>query len=93
MSDENERKGPESEEKGRRFRLGRKVKSQPQAPVIESREETEMRNLAEMGDDADRGTPEQDAAVRAGCMSFVRVVGLFFVVMFASIVATWCIKR
>jgi hypothetical protein len=97
MADENERKASGSEEKGRRFRLVRKVKSQgppkPQSPGFETREEKELRDLAAMGDDADRGTPEQDASLREGCMSMVRVVGLFFVVMFASIIATWCIKR
>lgn len=99
MADENERKDPradaESEEKGRRFRLTRKVKPQepPKAQDMESREHKEMRALAEMGDDADRGTPEQDAALRAGCSSMVRVVMLFFLVMFASIVATFFIKR
>lgn len=85
MADEHERKAPGSGEKGRRFRLVRKVKSQGHP--------TELRELADMGDDADRGTPEQDASLREGCMSMVRVVGLFFVVMFASIIATWCIKR
>lgn len=94
MTDEKE---PTLDEKGRRFRLARKVKPRepqpPKAPAIESREEREMRDLANMGDDADRGTPEQDAALRRGCTSFVRVVILFFVVMFGSILATMCIKR
>lgn len=97
MADDNERKAPEQEEKGRRFRLSRKVKSQEppkaQPPAFESREEKEMRELATLGDDADRGTPEMDAEVRKGCMSFVRLVGFFFVVMFASIIATWCFGR
>lgn len=94
MADDKERKEPELDETGRRFRLTRKVKPRevPHPPAAITREEKEMRELADLGDDADRGTPEQDAAVRAGCMSFVRVVGLFFVVMFASIIATWCIK-
>lgn len=88
MADDNERKG-------KRFRLARKVKPQeaPRGPAVESREEKEMRQLAEMGEDADRGTPAQDASLRAGCTSMVRVVMLFFVVMFGSIIATWCIKR
>lgn len=85
------------EEKGRRFRLTRKVKTEepPKAAAnpAESREEREMRELAEMGDDADRGTPEEDASLRRGCMSMVRVVMFFFVVMFGSIIATWCFKR
>lgn len=97
MSDEHQ--GPEdpAEEKGRRFRLGRKVKDQAApktaAPPLESREEKEMHDLAAMGDDADRGTPEMDASLRAGCTSFIRLIGLFFVIMFASIIATWCFKR
>jgi len=56
---------------------------------IETREERELRELAEMEDDADRGTPEQDAALQSGCMSMVWVAGFFFVVMILSIVATW----
>ncbi|MFZ5823592.1 MAG: hypothetical protein ACOY94_04560 [Bacillota bacterium] len=99
MADENERKEPQpesdSDERGRRFRLTRKVKPRdvPKDPAPVTREEKELRQLAEMGDDADRGTPEEDASLRAGCTSMVRVVMLFFVVMFGSIVATWCIKR
>lgn len=99
MADDTQRKEPRPEpdsgEKGRRFRLARKVKPQEvtKGPTVESRAEKEMRQLAEMGEDADRGTPEEDASLRAGCTSMVRVVMLFFVVMFASIIATWCIKR
>jgi len=73
-------------EKGRRFRVTRRVRPRP-APV-ESREERELRELAEMGDDADRGTPEQDAALRSGCSSMIWVVGFFFVVMIGSILLT-----
>lgn len=95
MADENERKEPQPERKGRRFRLIRTVKPQdrPRTQAIESREEKEMRALAEMGDDADRGTPEQDASLRAGCTAMIRMIGLFFVIMICSIVATWCIQR
>lgn len=92
-----EERTPESTEPGRRFRLARKVKSQevapPTPPAIESREEKEMRALAEMGDDADRGTPEQDAALRSGCVSMIRVITLFFIIMFGSIIVTWVLKR
>ncbi|MFZ5817980.1 MAG: hypothetical protein ACOY93_22235 [Bacillota bacterium] len=97
MADENERREPESGEKGRRFRLVRKVRpAEPPAAApapVESREQREMRELAGMGEEADRGTPEQDASLRAGCMSMVRLVTLFFVIMFGSIIATWCIQR
>jgi len=75
--------------KARRFRVTRRVKSRGTPGHIETREERELRELAEMGEDADRGTPEQDAALRAGCMSMVRVVALFFIVVVLSIVITW----
>jgi|GEM_PF-3128735 len=82
-----------ADQKGRRFRLARKVKPQaPPAPPAtdpETREQKEMRDLAAMGDEADRGTPEQDASLRAGCTSFLRVVGLFFLLMFGSIIVTF----
>lgn len=90
---ENQQGTPGHPEKVRRFRVTRRVKPSSALPVIETREEREMRELAEMGDDADRGTPEQDAALRSGCMSFVRVVLLFFVLMIGSIIATWIFKH
>lgn len=68
----------------RRYRLVRRV---------ETREEREMRELAALGDEADRGTPEQDAALGRGCLSFVRVMVLFFAVMFGSILVTWVLNN
>ncbi|WP_374712749.1 hypothetical protein [Symbiobacterium terraclitae] len=75
--------------KARRFRVTRRLKTRGTPGRIETWGERELRELAEMGDDADRGTPEQDAALRAGCMSMVRVVALFFIVVLLSIVITW----
>lgn len=99
MADKHQREELPSEaaDQGKRFRVTRKVKSQeteqPKPSVIETREEKEMRALAEMGDEADRGTPEQDAALRSGCVSMIRVITLFFIIMFGSIVVTWFLKK
>ncbi len=95
MADDNSRQQPNQSEKGRRFRLSRRVTGtgSPSQREPLSREEREMQDLADMGDDADRGTPEQDASLRAGCMSFVRVVMLFFVIMFGSIIVTWFLSK
>ncbi len=75
------------EDKSRRFRLTRKVKSEPTT----TREEREMKALEE--DDADPGTPEQDRALRQGCTGCLKVTGLFFLIMAASIFATCAINR
>lgn len=91
MTGNQQGESPNSPEKARRFRVARKVKPQP--PPVLSREEQEMRDLAAMGDDADRGTPEQDASLRAGCSSMIRVVGLFFLVMIGSIIATMFLRK
>lgn len=61
-------------EPSRRFRLIRKVKTE-QPPAVEA-------------DDADPGTPEMDRSVRQGCTGCVRVTGLIFVIMAASIIGT-----
>lgn len=79
-------------ERARRFRVTRRVKSRGRPGRIETREERELRELAEMGEDADRGTPEHDAALRAGCMSMVRVAALFFLIMIVSIIITWATR-
>ncbi|MDF2629355.1 MAG: hypothetical protein K0R39_3186 [Symbiobacteriaceae bacterium] len=44
-------------------------------------------------DTADKGSPEMDRAVSKGCMGCLRVTVLFFLIMLASIVATWFIRR
>jgi hypothetical protein len=75
-------------ERPQRFRLSRKVTAEP----VRTREEVEMKALEEL-DDADRGTPEQDASLRQGCTGCLRVTGLFFIIMLTSIVATWFIRR
>ncbi len=68
-----------SEEKYRRFRLVRKVKSeQPAPPPPPPAEE----------DDADQGTPEMDRSLRHGCSGCLRVTGLIFAIMVASIIGT-----
>lgn len=74
---------PSARERARRFRV-RRVRRR-----IEPGQERDVRVLAEAEDDADPGTPEQDAALQSGCMSMVRVAGFFFLVMILSIVATW----
>lgn len=74
---------PSAREQARRYRV-RRVRRR-----IEPGEERDVRGPAEAADDADPGTPEQDRALQSGCMSMVRVVGLFFVVMILSIIATW----
>ncbi|MBP2018606.1 hypothetical protein J2Z79_002021 [Symbiobacterium terraclitae] len=79
-------------QKARRFRVTRRVKTRGTPARIETREERELRELAEMGEDADRGTPEHDRELRAGCMAMVRVVALFFVVMILSIIITWATR-
>jgi len=68
----------------RRYRLVRRV---------ETREEREMRELAAMGEEADRGSPERDAGLGQGCLSFVRVMVLFFALMFGSILVTWVMNN
>ena len=85
-----DQKGEQSpaQERARRFRVVRRVPRKR----IETWSERELRELEEMGDDADRGTPEQDAALRSGCMSMVWVVGFFFVVMIFSILATMMMR-
>ena len=68
----------------RRYRLVRRV---------ETREEREMRELAAMGNEADRGGPDRDAGLGQGCLSFVRVMVLFFALMFGSILVTWVMNN
>nr|PZN68586.1 MAG: hypothetical protein DIU55_13990 [Bacillota bacterium] len=74
---------PSASGETRRYRV-RRVRRR-----LAPRDERDVRELTDLEDDADRGTPEQDAALQSGCMSMVRVVGLFFVVMILSIIATW----
>lgn len=70
-------------QRARRFRVTRR------APLRRrSGEDRALRDPAEVEDDADRGTPEQDAALSAGCMSMIWVAGFFFVVMILSIIVT-----
>ena len=85
MADEKE--PPKEPEESRRFRLSRKVKSEP----VLTREEKEMKALEE--DDADRGTPAMDRELRKGCTGCLRVTTLFFVIMIASIIATCSIRQ
>lgn len=79
--------GKKPEQQFRRFRIGRKVKEQ--TPEYYSQQV--MREVET--DTADRGTPEMDREVRKGCTGCLRVTLLFFLIMLASIVATWFIRR
>ena len=80
----------------RRFRIARKVKDTPEAPPTQQKEpepySQQVMREAE-ADTADKGTPEMDRAVSKGCMGCLRVTILFFLIMLASIVATWFIRR
>jgi len=77
----------DTEQRGRRFRIGRKVKPQvPETYATQAMREAET-------EDADRGTPEMDRSLRQGCTGCLRVTILFFIIMIASIVATCAIRR
>ncbi|HYG56526.1 MAG TPA: hypothetical protein VD902_00460 [Symbiobacteriaceae bacterium] len=76
-----------SDQKGKRFHIGRRVKPKPPEPYSQQ----VMREVET--DTADRGTPEMDREVRKGCTGCVRVMALFFLIMIASIVATCAIRR
>lgn len=82
----------------RRFRIARKVKDAPEAPPTQQQQKDpepysqQVMREAE-ADTADKGTPEMDRAVSKGCMGCLRVTILFFLIMLASIVATWFIRR
>lgn len=82
----NEKEPERPQDKWRRFRVARKVKEQP----VEPREQRELREAEE--DDALRGTPEQDRAVRQGCNGCLKVTALFFLIMIASIFTTCYIR-
>jgi hypothetical protein len=83
----------------RRFRIARKVKDAPATPPAppatpkdpETYAQKVMREVET--DTADKGSPEMDRAVSKGCMGCLRVTVLFFLIMLASIVATWFIRR
>lgn len=80
----------------RRFRIARKVKDAPEAPPPPQKDpepySQQVMREAET-DTTDKGTPEMDRAVSKGCMGCLRVTILFFLIMLASIVATWFIRR
>lgn len=73
----------------RRFRIARKVKETDKVP--ETYAEQAMREVET--DPADKGTPEMDREVSKGCMGCLRVTLFFFLLILASIVATWFIRR
>lgn len=83
----------------RRFRIARKVKDAPAAPSSPPQQQKEPEPYSQQvmreaeTDTADKGTPEMDRAVSKGCMGCLRVTILFFLIMLASIVATWFIRR
>jgi hypothetical protein len=81
MSDD----GKKPQQHFRRFRIARKVKD----PEYYS--EQVMREVEH--DTADRGTPAMDREVAQGCMGCLRVTLLFFLIILASIIATWFIRK
>ncbi|HEY3366622.1 MAG TPA: hypothetical protein VGK74_16325 [Symbiobacteriaceae bacterium] len=85
MDDEN--RGPESDPKARRFRVGRRVKNPPAEPYADQM----LREVAQ--DDADRGTPEMNRGVTQGCSGCAKVALLFFAILAASLVANCAIRR
>jgi hypothetical protein len=66
------------DQNGRRFRITRRVPSPPPPPPVE----------LEVEDDADRGTPEMDRALRHGCSGCLKVSFLFLIIITASILTT-----
>lgn len=72
----------------RRFRLSRKVNT---PPTVETEAEKAMREVDQ--DDADKGSPEMNAAVNRGCSGCLNVTFFFFLIMIASIIATFFIIR
>jgi hypothetical protein len=85
MSDEQH---PQDSQKPQRFRLARKVKK---AKDPETYADQVMRELPQ--DQADAGTPGMKFEVGQGCMGCFWVTLLVFVIMLASIVATWFIRK
>jgi hypothetical protein len=87
---------PRNDKKPRRFRLIRKVEPVQPKPAGEN-PDTEVKSRLEREleepDDADKGTPEMDRAVREGCNGCVKVMLLFLLIMVASIVTTCAINR
>jgi hypothetical protein len=81
MSDD----GKKPKQTFRRFRIARKVKE----PEYYS--EQVMREVEQ--DTADHGTPAMDREVSKGCMGCLRVTLLFFLIILASIIATWFIRK
>ena len=90
MPDDTQR--PDSPEQGRRFKLTRKVKTDPKPPQVETDAEKAMRELEE-GDDADAGYPEMRRELNRGCGGCVNVMVLLFVIMIASIITTCAIRK
>jgi|GEM_PF-3543381 len=72
---------------GKRFRITRRVKPEPVRPYSEQ-------VLSEVDqDDADKGTPAMNREVTRGCSGCLNVTLLIFLIMIASIVATFFITR
>lgn len=69
----------------KRFRIARKVR-EPEPYSKQVLNEVDR-------DEADKGTPEMSRGVSKGCMGCLRVTLLFFLIMLASIITTWCIRR
>ncbi len=88
MAEEKER--PQAQQKARRFRIARRVKTK-QEKLEKTWSERELEALEE--DDADRGTPEMNAYVNQGCAGCYKVTLLMLVIMIASIIGTCIIRR
>jgi hypothetical protein len=88
MADDQNRNEPEA--KGRRFRLGRKVKTPPATPDTQA--ERDLKEV-EPEEEALRGSPEFEAFTRRGCGGCVNLTVLIFVIMMASIIGTCVIRR
>lgn len=81
----------DNKDRFRRFRVARKVKQQP--ADIETYAQQEIKAAESEQDETLRGTPEMERAVGKGCMGCVNITLLMFLIMLASIIATWFIRR
>jgi hypothetical protein len=87
MAEENERPNPD--EKGRRFRITRKVKE----PVIPESEGSKAMREAEQEEEALRGSREFQQFTTRGCKGCLNLTLLIFVIMLASIIGTCAFKN
>lgn len=86
MSDEQDPKKPAP----RKFSLARRVKEKPPEPPQPYSQQV-LKEVEQ--DEADKGTPEMQRAVNQGCSGCWKVMLLFFLIMFTSILGTCVIRR